>query len=121
METQFVSMINHLTYNSNLMKLIISTDSKEKEAKVSDIFGRCKYFGIYDTDSKELKFVENPGTTQPRGAGIAAAQEVVDQGVEKVVTGHVGPNAGNVLEDNEVEVVIVSEKTVQDIIDENAA
>ena len=42
------------------MRLLIAIDeNKGKNSKLSEHFGHCPYFAIYETDSKELKIVEN--------------------------------------------------------------
>lgn len=79
------------------MKVCITSTGRDISCQVDERFGRCQYFIIVDTDSGEEKILENRGAVSPGGAGIAAAQQVVDQGVEYLITGHVGPNAMEVL------------------------
>ena len=50
---------------------------------------------IVDTATNTAEVVENTASTQGQGAGIAAAQLVLDKGVDGVLTGSVGPNAFN--------------------------
>lgn len=79
------------------MKLCITASGKELDAKVDTTFGRALYFQIIDTESKAREVIENPAVTGGQGAGVAAAQQVADRGVEAVLTGFVGPNAFNAL------------------------
>jgi predicted Fe-Mo cluster-binding NifX family protein len=82
------------------MKIAISSDGESIESAVDQRFGRCKYFLIVEIDGKEIKgvkAVENEGAIQGHGAGIKAAQQIGDLGVEAVITGNLGPNATNVL------------------------
>ena len=92
-------------------------DSKQESGLVSNIFGRAKYFALYDTESKELTFMDNPGASQPRGAGVAAVQAVADKGAKKVIAGHVGPNAAQALESNGIEFSPVGDKTLKQVTD----
>ena len=46
-------------------------DSKEK---VCVSFGRAPFFMFYDTDSKDVKILENPAAQAEGGAGVTAAQ-----------------------------------------------
>lgn len=98
------------------MKIAISTDSKEESATVAEVFGRCKFFALYDTSSKDLSFIDNPGFSQQRGAGIAAAQTLIENKVVKVYCGNIGPNAENAVSGGNIVVDIVKDKTVKDII-----
>ncbi|MGI6698672.1 MAG: NifB/NifX family molybdenum-iron cluster-binding protein [Clostridia bacterium] len=79
------------------MKICITSSGKGMDSAVGLRFGRCKYFCIYDTVSRETKVLENAGASSQGGAGIAAAQQVVDEGVEVLITGNLGPNAMRVL------------------------
>lgn len=98
------------------MKVAISVDDKQDSAPVSEVFGRCKFFALYDISSKKLTYIENPGVSQQRGAGILAAQTLIDNKVEKVYCGNIGPNAENALTDGNIKVDIVTDKTVKDLI-----
>lgn len=75
------------------MKIGVSSISKEIEDMLDLRFGRCNYFIIYDSDNESVKAVENKGRLSGGGAGIAAAQQVIDEGVDAVITGSLGPNA----------------------------
>lgn len=79
------------------MKICITSSGKQMESTVDGRFGRCKYFCVFDTDTKEVQVIENQGALSQGGAGIAAAQQVADLGVETLITGNLGPNAMNVL------------------------
>lgn len=79
------------------MKLCITASGKEWDAIVDTTFGRALYFQIIDTESKAREVVENTAATGGQGAGVAAAQQVADKGVEAVLTGYVGPKAFNAL------------------------
>jgi len=59
---------------------------------------------IYDTDNRVQRVVDNEAREASGGAGIAAAQEMVDNDVEVVITGNMGPNAFNVCKSAEIKV-----------------
>ena len=79
------------------MKVAISSSGRTLESNVDSRFGRCPYFLIYDTDSGDIKAIENQSRQAMGGAGIQAAQMVSDKKVDAVVTGNIGPNAFKVL------------------------
>ncbi|MBW2966414.1 hypothetical protein KY342_04900 [Candidatus Woesearchaeota archaeon] len=83
------------------MKIAISSTGKTLNDNVDQRFGRCPYFIIVDIEDKkieEFKAVENIAAAQSGKAGIAAAQTIAEEEVEAVITGNLGPNASDVLE-----------------------
>jgi len=79
------------------MKICVSASSNSLDANVDSRFGRCPYFVIIDSETMEFDLVPNDSTNAAHGAGIQAAQTVVNKGVKVVITGNVGPNAFQVL------------------------
>ena len=80
------------------MKIGISSVGTEGKDLLDRRFGRCDYFQIYDTESKETIAIENEGKTAKGGAGIASAQQLLDKKVDVVITGNLGPNAFMIFE-----------------------
>jgi len=80
------------------MKIAITSEGPGLDAAVDPRFGRCKYFVIVDTDSKSIEALENKHAQASGGAGIQAGQLMVSEGVAALLTGHVGPNALQVLQ-----------------------
>ena len=74
------------------MKVAVSAQGRDLEAMVDSRFGRCSYFIIVDLETEKFEAVANrPG---PGGAGVAAAQLMAQREVEAVITGNLGPKAG---------------------------
>lgn len=67
-----------------------------------------------------MKFetVPNPGSMASGGAGIQAAQLVVDRGTKAVLTGHVGPNAYNALNSGGVAIYVGITGTVREAVNQ---
>jgi predicted Fe-Mo cluster-binding NifX family protein len=86
------------------VKIGISSNGKDLDSTLDLRFGRCSYFVIYDTENKDAKAVENNGQLSGGGAGIAAAQQIIDEGVDVVITGNLGPNAFEIIEKSDVKV-----------------
>lgn len=72
-------------------------NTESVSAEVSDSFGRCAYFLIHDTETKENVFADNSAAQSSGGAGIKAAQVVVDSDVHVLLTPRCGQNAADVL------------------------
>lgn len=80
------------------MKIAIPLDDTQKEVCVS--FGRAPYF-LFAQDGN-VEILENPAASSEGGAGIQAAQFVVDQGATALVTVRCGENAAQVLQEAEI-------------------
>ncbi|MCK9537203.1 MAG: NifB/NifX family molybdenum-iron cluster-binding protein, partial [Bacilli bacterium] len=66
-------------------------------------FGRAPYFYIYDDESKEGYITKNEGMSSPHGAGIKAAQIVVDTKAKVVIAYRCGDAALLVLKEAGIE------------------
>jgi predicted Fe-Mo cluster-binding NifX family protein len=82
------------------MKIAISSSDGSLNGSIFPVLGRCPFFTIVTTgDGSEMEndSLQNPGGQAGGGAGIAAAQAIIDSGAETVITGNCGPNALEVL------------------------
>ncbi len=79
------------------MKICITSQGVDLDAKVDPRFGRCTYFVITDTGSDEFEVFENQNVKLSGGAGIQSGQLMASKEVKAVLTGNVGPNAFNTL------------------------
>lgn len=78
------------------MKIAIPVDEKRFDSTVCVSFGRTPYFLFYDTDTKEEVYWINQAADSQGGAGIQAAQKIVDQKADVVLTIRCGENAGDI-------------------------
>lgn len=99
------------------MKVAISSSGNTLDASVDPRFGRCLYFIVVDTDKEEFKVIENSGAGRPGGAGVNAAQLLIDEGVEVLVSGNVGPNAEQALKAGGVRIITGVSGTVKDVVE----
>ena len=95
------------------MKIVISANGADLDAQASPVFGRCQIYVFVDTETMQFKAVENPAIAAPGGAGIQAAQFVIERGAQAVVTGNVGPNAFSVLQSADVPIYLFGGGTVR--------
>jgi len=86
------------------MIICITSAGNTKESIMDPRFGRCPYFVIENSDSGETLVMENSAAVSGGGAGIAAGQTMVENKVEVLITGNVGPNAMDVLKAAGIEV-----------------
>ena len=100
------------------MKLAITSDGGDLTGQVAARFGRARYFIIYDLDSSEVEAIDNTqNLAAPQGAGIQAARNVADAGVQAVITGSVGPRAFAALQAAGVPVYLEASGTVGEAIE----
>ena len=99
------------------MKIVVTANSTNLDAPTSPIFGRCPAYLFVDTETMAFEATENPALSAPGGAGIQAAQFVVERGAQAVLTGNVGPNAMNVLQAAGVPLYLISEGTVRQAVE----
>ncbi len=79
------------------MKIAVSSTDKDLNAEVDQRFGRCKYFLIVDSENMDFNVISNESSMATGGAGIKAAETVVNNGAEVLITGNIGPNAHRTL------------------------
>ena len=101
------------------MIILISSQGQSLESPIEPRFGRSPWLIKYDTDTKESTAFPNPGGRQSGGAGVAAAQFVIDQAGDTVVSGDFGPNAQRVLESANITMLKFPDHVeyVKDILD----
>jgi predicted Fe-Mo cluster-binding NifX family protein len=98
------------------MKIAISTSGAGLDAEIDPRFGRCQYFIIADSETAEFEVMDNSSTLAGGGAGISAAQAIVDMGAKTVLTGNCGPNAYQVLSSAGIQVITGVSGKVKDAI-----
>lgn len=76
------------------MKIAIPVDENKKDVCIT--FGRAPYF-LFAEDGKQ-EILENPAAQAQGGAGIKAAQFIVDQGANVLLTVRCGQNANEVFQ-----------------------
>jgi predicted outer membrane repeat protein len=99
------------------MKIAIPVDEKKMGTNVCISFGRTPYFLIYDIETKEITFIENSAAASTGGAGIKAAQIIVDNEVNALLTPRCGENAAGVFYTADIEIFKTTFATVKENID----
>ncbi len=97
------------------MKIIIPVENNELKSRVSDSFGRAAYFLVFDDSNDSAEFIVNSATSASGGAGIKAAQLILDNGGEVLLTPRCGENAAEVLKSGSVKIY----KTIFENAEEN--
>ncbi|SET34080.1 Predicted Fe-Mo cluster-binding protein, NifX family [Natronincola peptidivorans] len=98
------------------MKIVLPVDDKNMETDVCISFGRTPYFLIFDTESKESTFLANHAANSQGGAGIKAAQAIVDQKVDALLAPRCGKNAAEVISAAEIKMYKTMNNSIMDNI-----
>lgn len=80
------------------MKIVISSTGSTMDDAVDPRFGRCRVFLLMDTETEETRSITNEAAMRGTGAGVEAAETIVDMKAEALITGQLGPKAAKVLE-----------------------
>jgi Uncharacterized conserved protein len=96
------------------MIIAIPVDDNKTGSAVCVSFGRAPYFMFYNTESKTFDYVVNGASDAKCGAGLKAAQLVVDNGAETLLTMRCGQNAADVLTAAQVKVYKTTVGTAED-------
>jgi predicted Fe-Mo cluster-binding NifX family protein len=99
------------------MRIVVSAQGEDLDAPASPVFGRCPTYIFVDSETLQFEAVPNPAMNQGGGAGIQAAQFVVEHGAQVVLTGNLGPNAFDVLEAAGVPGYLVPAGTVRQAVE----
>ncbi len=99
------------------MKVAITSEGNTADSLIDQRFGRCAFFALYDTESRNLEFIENISKDAEEGAGPAAVALIANQGVGKIISGEFGFKIKGMLNDLKIQMVMVKEsKTVREIV-----
>lgn len=79
------------------MKIAVSSTGRTIDDNVHPLFGRCDFILIVDTESSEIKALQNVFAQLATGSGTGCAAMLFEHNVTAVISGQVGPNAYEVL------------------------
>ena len=87
------------------MKIALTSTGDGWKEKLDIRFGRAQGFFIYNTETEETKFINNTNNIETaHGAGTSSARKIIEEKVEVLITGKVGPKAEEVLKAGKVKI-----------------
>lgn len=98
------------------MKIAIPVEQKDLKTNVNVSFGRTPFFLFYDTDTGEGIFLDNKAAASAGGAGIEAAQMIVDNKADVLLTPRCGKNAADVFKAAEIKIYKTMDVSAQENI-----
>jgi len=102
------------------MKITVSATEGNLNADVDMRFGRCPYYIVFEVEENRIKdheILKNIADQEMRGAGITAAQTVVNKETNIVITGNVGPKAFSVLSSSGIKIISGVNGNVKDVVE----
>jgi len=100
------------------MKLAITSTGPDLSSTLDPRFGRARYLLMVDMPFRTVQSVDNHlSMSAAEGAGVQAAQNVIDNRAEALITGHCGPKAFRALKAAGVEVYLAPQGTVTETLD----
>ena len=110
-------MVYDIKYNQGgyVMKIAIPVEEKSSSTKICISFGRTPYFLVFDDAKKEYNFLENTAAESRGGAGVKAAQFIVDNKVDVLLAPRCGENEAEIFNTAKVKLY----KTINDSVEDN--
>lgn len=98
------------------MIIAIPVDEKDLNTNLCFSYGRAPLFALYNTETKEARYLDNSAISAQGGAGIKAAQRLIDEKADVLITMRCGQNAADVLEGN-IKIYKSQDGTIKENID----
>ncbi len=92
------------------MKYAIASSGNKAESLVSAQFGHAAYVAIYETDTQELQFVENPYSAMRQQAGKQLLEMLLAEHVHFIVSGSFGPKIIPLIGSRKVQLIVYDRK-----------
>jgi predicted Fe-Mo cluster-binding NifX family protein/DNA-binding HxlR family transcriptional regulator len=99
------------------MRIVIPSEGNHLEAATSSVFGRSPEFIIVDPETLEFEVMDNPAVSASGGAGVQAAQTLLQKNINAVIAPNLGPNAFRVFQTAGLKAYYLQSGTVQQNID----
>jgi len=74
-------------------RIIVPSDSASLDGQVYYRFASAPYFILYDFNANQATVITNPYAAQVRGMGITVAQMLIQQRIDAVMAGGIGPQS----------------------------
>ncbi len=99
-----------------IMKLVIPANGVDLDAPTSPVFGRCQTFIFVNPETLEFEALPNPAAAASAGAGVQAAQLVIQQGAQAVLARSLGPKAFGLIQSAGVTAYVLEGATVREAL-----
>lgn len=82
-------------------------------------FGRCPWFALYDSSSRQVTYLQNTGQNTSAEVGISVAYILIAAGVSRIIAGRFGLKAADYLRGKNVQMIVphVEDMTLDRILE----
>ena len=88
------------------MIIAFALSENRQECTIDMHFGRCNWYGIYDTGTRESIFVENPNQDNEEGAGCDSAKMLLDYKINAVAAGRFGSKVVDFFSQHSIQMIV---------------
>ena len=99
------------------MLIAIPLETKNLNTDICMSFGRTPFFAFIDTKTMDVTYLDNTANSASGGAGVKAAQAIVDLKADVLITERLGQNAADVLEAANIKIYKSTVKPIMKNID----
>jgi len=99
-----------------IMIIAVPTSTSGEKSFISENFGRCNFFYIYDTDTEIGKVYTNIYKDGQHGVGLRAAEFVLNQKADILITPRVGEKSLEMFKLSQIKIYECQNETVKDNI-----
>ncbi len=89
-----------------MRKICVVSSNSTIDSIIDPRFGRGAFLIFLDEKGDIEETIPNPGVETFRGAGIVAAQEVVNRGADVLISRDIGPNSFQVLQSSGIKIFL---------------
>jgi len=101
------------------MIIAIAANENNLKALVDPHFGKCNWFCLYNTETHQSSFIENPASQNQENAGCDAAELLLGENTSMAIAGRFGSKVVNSFRKNNIQMVIPEiQQTLSEIINQ---
>ncbi len=102
------------------MKILIPINKRDGfDSIISEHFGHCSEFAIYDSKTRNLSFVSN--TLDHSEQTPSPADQVTSWGIDMIITRGMGPKAQALFKTRQIPVHVTSVQAIGDAIEQHSS
>lgn len=98
------------------MIIALPTKTSGEKSFISDNFGRCNFFYIYDTDKEVGEVFINVNKDGQGGVGVKSSEFILKKGVNVLIAPRVGEKSMNILKSTDIKIYKSTDKIVKENI-----
>ncbi len=99
------------------MIIALAVENNSLDSELADVFGRCRYLLIYNSEDQSQKIISNPFAAAFDGAGIQTSQLLIENNCDVLIVSKIGNQALIFLESVGIKVYKSNKDKAQSVIE----